>query len=158
MATFNCVNLQHIIHIFIQHCTLSRILDSLNASQHSEEDTPVQRLLLFCPLSSTMCYLQAKKLLNIMRSPFLTIDRQLFSTQVSEEDLLKYFNRRVASYKQIRGGIIFRDSIPRNATGKLLRRHMRAWAERQSRTGESEKGQIEDSEKDRIEDFEKRRS
>ena len=93
-----------------------------------------------------------------MRSPFLTIDRQLFSTQVSEEDLLKYFNRRVANYKQIRGGIIFRDSIPRNATGKLLRRHMRAWAERQSQTDESEKGQIEESEKDRIEDFEKRRS
>ena len=99
-----------------------------------------------------------KKLLNIMRSPFLTIDGKLFSTQVSEEDLLKYFNRRVANYKQIRGGIIFRDSIPRNATGKLLRRHMRAWAERQSRTDESEKGQIEESEKDRIEDFEKRRS
>lgn len=49
--------------------------------------------------------------------------------QVSEQQLIEYFNSRVVNFKRIRGGIIFRDAIPRNLTGKLLRRNMRAWAE-----------------------------
>ena len=35
-------------------------------------------------------------------------------------------------YKKIRGGIIFRDAIPRNNVGKLVRRKMREWAEQEA--------------------------
>jgi acyl-coenzyme A synthetase/AMP-(fatty) acid ligase len=52
--------------------------------------------------------------------------------QVTESDLLDFFNSKVADFKKIRGGIIFTSSIPRNVVGKLLRRHMRAWADSQS--------------------------
>ena len=35
-------------------------------------------------------------------------------------------------YKKIRDGIIFRDTIPRNNVGKLVRRKMREWAEQEA--------------------------
>ena len=35
-------------------------------------------------------------------------------------------------FKKIRGRVLFRDSVPRNTMGKLLRREMRKWAEQQA--------------------------
>ena len=49
----------------------------------------------------------------------------------TEEELLVFVNGKVTDYKHIRGGIIFRDKIPRNSVGKLLRRNMREWAKNQ---------------------------
>ena len=37
-------------------------------------------------------------------------------------------NEKVIDFKKIRGGIFFRDKIPRNNVGKLVRREMRDWA------------------------------
>ena len=37
-----------------------------------------------------------------------------------------------ADFKRLRGKVIFRDSLPRNTVGKLLRRDMRAWAQEQA--------------------------
>lgn len=51
--------------------------------------------------------------------------------QVNEQELLTFFNVQVPDFKRIRGGIIFREKIPRNVIGKLLRREMRDWAEKQ---------------------------
>ena len=45
--------------------------------------------------------------------------------QVTEEHLLEFFNQQVADFKKLRGGIIFREKIPRNIIGKLLRREMK---------------------------------
>jgi acyl-coenzyme A synthetase/AMP-(fatty) acid ligase len=53
---------------------------------------------------------------------------------VTEKELLEFFNNQVPNFKMIRGGIIFRNEIPRNPIGKLLRRNMRDWAERQAVT------------------------
>lgn len=41
---------------------------------------------------------------------------------VSEEDIIKYVENHVAPHKRLRGGVIFTDSIPKSASGKLLRR------------------------------------
>ncbi len=47
---------------------------------------------------------------------------------MKESDLIEHVNSQVADYKRIRGGVLIRDSIPRNSFGKLVRRTMRLWA------------------------------
>ena len=49
---------------------------------------------------------------------------------MSEEELIEFVNSKVNDFKKIRGGIIFRDAIPRNTVGKLMRKKMRDWAEK----------------------------
>ncbi|KAG5985064.1 hypothetical protein E4U55_001805 [Claviceps digitariae] len=58
------------------------------------------------------------------------------SGQVTEENLKDYVKRRVSDYKQLRGGIVFVDTVPRSASGKLLRRQLR---DVQSKEGERSK-------------------
>ena len=53
--------------------------------------------------------------------------------KLSEDDIVNYVNSRVdADYKQIRGRVLFREALPRNTSGKLLRREMRRWAEEEA--------------------------
>ena len=47
--------------------------------------------------------------------------------QVTEEDLKDFVNDRVIEFKKLRGPVIFTDSLPRTALGKLKRRDMKAW-------------------------------
>jgi len=54
----------------------------------------------------------------------------LFQEEVAES-ILKHINDKVTDFKKIRGGILFRDSLPSNTAGKLLRRKMREWAKEQ---------------------------
>nr|AFQ01093.1 acyl-CoA synthetase [Glossina morsitans morsitans] len=42
--------------------------------------------------------------------------------KASEEEIFKYVANRVAHYKQLAGGIIFTNEVPKNPTGKILRR------------------------------------
>lgn len=47
------------------------------------------------------------------------------SKMVDVESLTKWFNERVAHHKRLRGGIRFVKEIPKNASGKILRRALR---------------------------------
>ena len=47
--------------------------------------------------------------------------------QVTEEDMKDFVNDRVIEFKKLRGPVIFTDSLPRTALGKLKRRDMKAW-------------------------------
>jgi len=47
---------------------------------------------------------------------------------LTAEELHSYVNERVISYKRLRGGIKFVDKIPRNPTGKILRRELKVLA------------------------------
>jgi acyl-CoA synthetase (AMP-forming)/AMP-acid ligase II len=47
---------------------------------------------------------------------------KLCGKEVSEEEVKKWVRERLASYKALAGGVIFVDTIPRNASGKILRR------------------------------------
>ena len=52
---------------------------------------------------------------------------------IREDDIIDYVNSRVdADYKKIRGRVLFRKVLPRNTSGKLLRREMRRWAEEEA--------------------------
>lgn len=42
--------------------------------------------------------------------------------EVSAETVQNFVKDRAAPYKQLRGGVIFVDSVPKSASGKLLRR------------------------------------
>lgn len=46
--------------------------------------------------------------------------------KVSEKDIMEYVNGRVSSQKKLRGGVRFVSEIPRNPSGKLLRRVLRS--------------------------------
>lgn len=42
-----------------------------------------------------------------------------------EDDLMSFLRTRLASYKLPKGGIVFADELPRNASGKVLKRRLR---------------------------------
>lgn len=46
----------------------------------------------------------------------------------SEDELHKFLSSRVAGFKQLKGGIRFVDELPKNATGKLLRKTLKEMA------------------------------
>ncbi|KAJ9585916.1 hypothetical protein L9F63_020424 [Diploptera punctata] len=46
-------------------------------------------------------------------------------SNVSPEDIQNFVSQKVSSHKQLKGGIEFIDSIPKNASGKILRRKLR---------------------------------
>lgn len=44
------------------------------------------------------------------------------TSEATEEDISKYVEEKVAPHKQLAGGVIFIEEIPKSATGKILRR------------------------------------
>ena len=51
-------------------------------------------------------------------------------TKISVEEIHKFVNNAVARYKQLRGGVVFIDEIPKTASGKILRKDLRQLAAR----------------------------
>ena len=51
--------------------------------------------------------------------------------QIGSADLCDHLAVRVSDFKKLRGGVIFRNELPRNSVGKLVRREMREWARKQ---------------------------
>lgn len=47
------------------------------------------------------------------------------NAKVTEDDLKKHVEEKVAVYKKLDGGVTFLDSIPKNASGKILRRQLK---------------------------------
>ncbi|WYZ35152.1 hypothetical protein EsH8_I_001428 [Colletotrichum jinshuiense] len=52
--------------------------------------------------------------------------------QISADEIQKWVAGQVASYKKLRGGVIFIDAIPKSASGKLLRKDLRVLAKRET--------------------------
>lgn len=53
--------------------------------------------------------------------------------KVSESDLIKYVESKVANHKRLRGGIKFIDAVPRSASGKILRKDLREMQKQEER-------------------------
>lgn len=56
--------------------------------------------------------------------PQAFIVRKPGKSSISEEDVKRYVRENLASHKQLRGGVRFTDVIPRNLSGKILRRKL----------------------------------
>ncbi|KAK3110826.1 hypothetical protein LTR53_014491 [Teratosphaeriaceae sp. CCFEE 6253] len=50
---------------------------------------------------------------------------------LTAQELHKYMRERLASYKQLEGGIVFVEAIPKNASGKILKRLLREQAKQE---------------------------
>ena len=56
------------------------------------------------------------------------VRRDLKSDKPSPQEVNKHMRERLASYKMLAGGIVFVEAIPKNASGKILKRILRETA------------------------------
>ncbi|KAK7529421.1 hypothetical protein IWX49DRAFT_586224 [Phyllosticta citricarpa] len=56
------------------------------------------------------------------------------AAKLSAEDVMNFVAEKVAKYKWLEGGIVFVNEIPKNPSGKILKRVLREWAEKEVKT------------------------
>lgn len=61
---------------------------------------------------------------------YVVLKEHYKSGQVSEEDVTSWIASRVAKYKQLLGGVMFVDEVPKSPSGKIQRKIIREWAKR----------------------------
>ena len=52
-------------------------------------------------------------------------------SRISGEEVKEFVKRNVAGHKQLRGGVVFLDAIPKSPAGKILRKDLRVLAKRE---------------------------
>jgi acyl-coenzyme A synthetase/AMP-(fatty) acid ligase len=52
---------------------------------------------------------------------------------LQEEDVKKWCGERLAKFKELTGGVRFVEAIPKNASGKILKRVLREEAEKEGK-------------------------
>ncbi|KAJ4374869.1 Acyl-CoA synthetase actt5 [Neocucurbitaria cava] len=50
-------------------------------------------------------------------------------TNITEEEVKRLISEKLASYKQLTGGVVFLNEIPKSPSGKILKRVLREWAD-----------------------------
>jgi 4-coumarate--CoA ligase len=58
---------------------------------------------------------------------------QADKNKISEDEIKEFVKTRLAPYKQLRGGVVYMDQIPRSAVGKILRKDLRDLAKKETR-------------------------
>lgn len=53
-----------------------------------------------------------------------------FRRRIIRVGLAKYIKSKVLDYKRLRGGVEFMNEIPRNAAGKIMRKVLKDWREK----------------------------
>ena len=59
------------------------------------------------------------------------VRRDTKSNKPSSQEVYEWVKERLASYKRLNGGVIFVDAIPKNASGKILKRMLRDQAKKE---------------------------
>lgn len=54
-------------------------------------------------------------------------------SKLDEEAIKKFVKDHMAAHKQLRGGVIYLDAIPKSPSGKILRRELREMAKKDTR-------------------------
>lgn len=57
--------------------------------------------------------------------PMAFVVRQQFAKNLSEQEVMDFVAKNVSSAKKLRGGVVFIDGVPKNPSGKILRRLLR---------------------------------
>lgn len=52
-------------------------------------------------------------------------------TKISEDQVKEFVKSHLAHYKQLRGGVVYLQAIPKSASGKILRRELRDQAKKE---------------------------
>jgi len=56
-------------------------------------------------------------------------------SKISAAEIKQWVSKQVANHKQLRGGVVFVDAIPKNPSGKILRKVLRDAAKKESDSG-----------------------
>jgi 4-coumarate--CoA ligase len=52
-------------------------------------------------------------------------------TNITEDEVKRLISDKLASYKQLTGGVVFLDEIPKSPSGKILKRVLREEAQKE---------------------------
>ena len=69
---------------------------------------------------------------EVPRAYVVVKGQKLTAVGQAEQDIAQWLNARVANHKKLRGGVILVKEIPKNASGKILRRVLKEWAKEES--------------------------
>ena len=73
---------------------------------------------------------------DIERPRAYVVKRQVPESESLDEKAIKeYCSARLAKFKDLTGGVRFLDAIPKNASGKILKRILREMAEKEASDG-----------------------
>lgn len=61
---------------------------------------------------------------------------------LDEERVKAYMGERLANFKELTGGVRFVEAIPKNASGKILKRVLREWAQEEEKRGKEGRSKI----------------
>ena len=68
---------------------------------------------------------------NELPRAYVVADR----SKIDEATIKDYVKKNAAQYKQLRGGVVWLEAIPKTASGKILRKDLREMAQREAATG-----------------------
>ena len=54
-------------------------------------------------------------------------------SKISEQQIKDFVKQNLAQHKQLRGGVIYLDAIPKSPSGKILRRELRDMAKKEAK-------------------------
>lgn len=76
---------------------------------------------------------------NEVPRAYIVRKRDEKSCLITEQEVKDYVKKNLAAHKQLRGGVIFVDDIPKSSSGKILRRALREHAKREKSQGKLSK-------------------
>jgi 4-coumarate--CoA ligase len=66
---------------------------------------------------------------NELPRAYVVADR----SKISEQEIKDYVKNNLAQHKQLRGGVVWLDAIPKSPSGKILRRELRELAKNEAK-------------------------
>jgi 4-coumarate--CoA ligase len=58
-------------------------------------------------------------------------------SDITEDGVKRLISENLANYKQLTGGVVFLDEVPKSPSGKILKRVLKEWAEAEEKEGRS---------------------